>query len=88
VTITIKGLVKGSVLHLGNSPHGMIQSIVHATIGTSNLREELGRCLIAVIGGKLHSKCGKHNNGISGNVMEDPSSPQIPLNHSLPSQSQ
>jgi len=80
MAVTVEGLVKGSVLlHLGNSPNSMIQSIVHMTMGTGNLRIKHGRCPIAVIGGELHSKGGEGDDGISRNLMKDPLSPWIPL---------
>ena len=59
MTVTVESFVEGSVLHLGNSPHSMIEGIVCMTMGTGNPRIEGSRSLVAVVGGKLHGESGK-----------------------------
>jgi len=66
MTITIKGFIEGTILHLGNSADGMIQSILSTSMVASNLRKEMGRHQVAVISGEAHGKSGKGDDEIVG----------------------
>ena len=65
-TVTVEGLIKGTILHLGNGPDGVIQSILSTSMGTGNPRIEVSRRQVAVVSGKTHSKSGKGDDEIVG----------------------
>ena len=54
--IAVKGLIKGTILHLGNGANSVIQSILSTPMGAGNLRKEMSWHQVAVVGGKAHSK--------------------------------
>jgi len=65
-TVAIKGLVKGTILHLGNGANSVIQSILSTHVGAGNLRIEVSQRQVAVVGGEAHGKSGKGNDEIVG----------------------
>jgi len=65
-TITIEGLIEGTILDLGDGTNGMIQSILGTSIVAGNPREEVSQCQVAVVGGKAHGKSSKGDDEIVG----------------------